>query len=279
MRIPRNSWLLGTIALVMVGLAGCGSDHHDDYYVAGPGLVGLDDASDSTAPLLTVTYVIPPLPDQITVRILSDAASDGDILYDPVLSSYFITNSPPTVFFGIDSLDANLPEYRAFLTFPLDGTTGQPIVPGDALIVSADVEVLVKSLEFASAVPTFLDLVQYPFGDLGGVDPAADFNQPPLDARPLFDFLVSDVGNFVRVDVTSLMQTAQLPPALLDFQIRFSRDMSAPPLALPSPSPSPSVEAGKTVVAPQRVMDGIVPRRPIATAKPFPQAEPAVRRR
>ena len=151
-------------------------------------------------------------------------------------------------------------------------------MPADASIDSAYVEVFVDRLNFASTVPTFLDLVQYPFRDLGSVDPAIDFDAVPLATRPVFDFFASDLGFFVQIEVTSLMQAAQVPPALVDFQLRFSRDMSVPPLA-PSSLSSPSTGAGRTVVAGPRAMEGIVPIRQPATAKPLSPAELAARRR
>jgi len=276
----RKIGILGLVGFLAVILAGCGGDGDDRHFATGPGLVGLDDTSDTTAPLLTVNYTVPPDPTQFTVKILSDLASDGDIAFDPVLSSYFVTNGLSPVLFGIDSLDVNLPEYRAFLTFPLDGITGQPEVPSDALIISAHVRVFVDFLDFASAVPTFLDLVQYPtaydgLNGLGSIDPVADFRQDPLAIVPGFDFFLSDVGNFVQIEVTSLMQAAQAPPALFDFQVRFSRDMSVPPLS----PPSPSGNSGRTVVTPPRSMEGIVPRGQPATLKPLSPADLAERRR
>jgi len=273
--VMRKIGILGLVGVLALVLAGCGDGYSSPPIGTGPGLVGLDDTNDATAPQLTVTYTVPPSRTLVTVKILSDLGSDGDIAFDPFLLSYFVTNSPSTVLFGIDSLDARLPEYRAFLTFPLDGFEGRQVVPSDAIIVSADVEVFVSFLDFASAVPTFLDLVQYPFRDLGGVNPAADFNQPPLAARPGFDFFASDAGNFVGIEVTSLMQAAQVPPALIDFQLRFSRDMSVPPLA---PS-TPSSGVRRTAVAPPRAMEGIVPSRQPATAKPLSPADLAARRR
>ncbi len=269
----RKIGFLGLVGILALILAGCGGGDNGQV-VRGPGLVGLDDTSDATAPLLTVTYTVPPSTTPITVEILSDLASDGDIAFDPVLSSFTVTTGPPTVLFGIDSFDIDLPEFRAFLTFPLDGFTGQPVVPSDALIDSAFVEVFVDRLDFASAVPTFLDLVQYPFRNLGSGDPSIDFDAAVLAAVPGFDFFTGDVGNFVRIEVTSLMEEAQVPPALVNFQVRFSRDMSVPPLA----PARPSVGAGRTVVAPPRSMEGIVPRQP-ATAKPLSPAEMAARRR
>jgi hypothetical protein len=263
------------VGVLTFSLAGCGGGYSSPPppppIVTGPGLVGLDDTSSTTAPLLTVTYTVPATPGTtITVQILSDLASDGDIAFDPFQSSFTVTTGPSSVLFGIDSLNINLPEFRAFLTFPLDGVTGQPVVPGDALILSADVEVFVNLLDFASTVPTFLDLVQYPLRSLAAID----FNAVPLATRPVFDFFASDLGFFVPIDVTSLMQAAQVPPALVDFQLRFSRDMSVPPLA---PS-SPSAEVGRTVANRPRAMEGIAARQP-ATAIPLSPAEQAVRRR
>jgi len=246
-----------------------------------------------------VKYTLPTTPGTVTVPILSDLASDGDIAFDRVLNSFTVTSGPPTVLFGIDSFNINLPEFRAFLTFPLDGSTGQPIVPGDALIVSATVEVFVNLLDFASTVPTFLDLVQYPFRGLAAVD----FDAVPLAILPVFDFISSDLGFLVPIDVTSLMQAAQLPPALVDFQVRFSSDITRsglvvlddtlpataplltvtytmPSTSVPQLAPSSSVRnAGRTVVAPLRPMEGIVPTRQPATAIPLSPAELAARRR
>jgi len=267
----RKIGILAIVGVLTLSLAGCGGDYNPPPpIVTGPGLVGFDDTSSDTSPRLTVTYTLPATPGTVTVSILSDLASDGDIAFDFVQSSFTVTTGLSPVLFGIDSFNINLPEFRAFLTFPLDGITGQPVVPGDAFIVAADVEVFVTLFDFASTVPTFLDLVQYPLGGLAAID----FDAVPLATRPVFDFLASDLGFFVPIDVTSLMRAAQVPPALVDFQLRFSRDMSVPPLA-----PSSSARnAGRTVVAPPRAMEGIVPRQP-ATAKPLSPAEMAARRR
>ena len=277
----RKIGILGLVGVLAVLLAGCGGGDPYSYpppppppppIVTGPGLVGLDDSSDATAPLLIVTYTVPPSTTPITVSILSDIASDGDIAFDPFLSSFTVTTGPSSVLFGIDSFNINLPEFRAFLTFPLDGVTGQPVVPGNALIVSAEVEVFVNLLDFASTVPTFLDLVQYPYRGLSAIY----FDAIPLATRPVFDFFASDVGGPpVPIVVTSLMQAAQVPPALVDFQLRFSRDMSVPPLALSSPSAG----ARGTVVAPPRAMEGMVSSRQPAMAQPLSPADLAARRR
>lgn len=271
-RAMKTLFLAGMLLVMAATLAGCGDHHERVVFVTGPGLVGIDDSVAATAPLLTVTYTVPPSPLLVTARILSDPASDGDIAYDPFLNTYTVTTGPPVVFFGEDSLDANLPEYRAFLTFPLDGITGQPVVPSDAVIVSADLEVLVDQVDFASVIPTFLDLVQYPFRGLS----AADFDAPlltPTSFRRL-NFFSTDEGNFVRIDVTSFMQEAQLPPALLDLQVRFSVETAS---ALSS-SRAAAAEAGRSV-HPKRASDEIVLSREPSSAKPLTQEALASRRR
>jgi hypothetical protein len=152
--------------------------------------------------------------------ILSDQPADGDIAYDPVLQTFTITNGPDTIFFGIDDLDPNLPEFRAFLDFPLDGSTGFDVVPSAARIVSATLEIFVNEVSFTAIVPTLLDLVVYPFSGLQ----VEDFDSLPFLTQAL-DFLASDQGAFVSIDVTPLMREAQRL-GLPDFQLRFVLDFT-----------------------------------------------------
>jgi hypothetical protein len=151
-------------------------------------------------------------------QILSDQQADGDIAFDPVLSLYTITNGPDTVFFGIDEENLNLPEFRAFLDFPLDGSTGDDVVPLGAPIRSATIEVFVNQVGFATTIPTLVELVQYPISGLR----VQDFDSLPLESRSL-DFFGSDLGNYVAIDVTPLMGEAQRL-RLTDFQVRFLLD-------------------------------------------------------
>jgi hypothetical protein len=168
-------------------------------------------------------------------QIFSDQPADGDIAFDPVLQTFTITNGPPRLFFGIDDLDPNFPEYRAFLDFPLDGSTGQDVVPSGAVIVSAILEVFIDEVSFAAVVPTLLDLVQYPITGLR----AQDFDSPPLATRSL-DFLASDEGNFVAIDVTPLMREAQRL-GLADFQVRFLLDFVPNPIGFVGIEDRPTV--------------------------------------
>lgn len=154
----------------------------------------------------------------IVADIFSDQATDGDIAFDPVLQSFTITNGPETLFFGIDDSDPNFPEYRAFLDFPLDGSTGGEVIPINARIVSATLEVFINEVSFAPIVPTLLDLVSYPINGLR----EEDFDSFPLMSQSL-DFFAADLGTIVSIDVTPLMQEAQRL-GVPDFQVRFVLD-------------------------------------------------------
>jgi hypothetical protein len=154
----------------------------------------------------------------IVADIFSDQSTDGDIAFDPVLQSFTITNGPETLFFGIDDLGPNLPEYRAFLDFPLDGSTGGEVIPANALIVSATMEVFINEVSFAPIVPTLLDLVSYPITGLR----VEDFDSIPLLTQSL-DFFASDLGTIVSINITPLMREAQRI-GFTDLQVRFVLD-------------------------------------------------------
>lgn len=155
----------------------------------------------------------------VIAQTLSIQSVDGDIGLSG--GTYTISQATATndVVFGIDS---GASEFRAFLDFPLDGSNGGDVIPLDAVIVAADIEVFVNSLSFAATVPTLLDLVQYP---VSGLTPA-DFDSAPLLTRSLFSFLPGDVNHFVRIDITSLMVEAQRL-GLSNLQLRFLLDFSA----------------------------------------------------
>ena len=150
----------------------------------------------------------------VVIQSLSDRPVDGDIGFTAP-SSFLISQASATgnVQYGFDSGGT---EFRAFLDFPLDGSTGGGVVPLNAVIVSADIEVLVNNVSFASSVPTFLDLVPFPITGLTG----ADFDSVPLRTRSQFDIRTLDINNFVVIDVTSLMIEAQ-NQGLQNLQLRF----------------------------------------------------------
>jgi len=126
--IIRRLLYLGITAVLALSLMGCGDGDSRNIFIA---------------------------------EILSDQLADGDIAHDPVLDSFTITNGPNTIFFGIDEMNRNLPEFRAFLDFPLDGSTNEDVVPLNAEILEATLEVFIDEVSFAGTIPTLLDLVLF----------------------------------------------------------------------------------------------------------------------
>ena len=159
-------------------------------------------------------------PHTVFIQAQSDRAADGDIGFTAP-NTFLKSQADVTgnVLYGIDSGGT---EFRAFLDFPLNGSTGGGVVPLNAIIVSADIEVFVNDVQFSSSVPTLLDLVPFPIAGLTD----ADFDSAPLLTRSLFDIFPSDIGKRVRIDVTSLMIEAQ-HLGLSDLQLRFLLDFSA----------------------------------------------------
>jgi len=128
---------------------------------------------------------------------------------------------------GIDPATGS--EFRTFLNFPLTGAGG---VPGDAIIVSAFLEFLVDDLVPPSGrMPVRVDLVAFQPPTLVGTD--FDRIAQPALASVLVQGAVTraDIGNFVVVDVTSLMIRAQ-QLGLVDFQVRIMQDLGPAILTL-----------------------------------------------
>jgi hypothetical protein len=182
----RKIGILGLVGVFALVLAGCG---------------GSDDRSTFIAQTSSIQSV------------------DGDIGLTGGTFSISQANVTNNVQFGVDPGGS---EFRAFLDFPLDGSNGGDAIPLGAFIISADIDVFVNNLSFAARVPTLLDLVPFP---VSGLTPA-DFDSIPLLSRSPFDFLPSDINNFVRIDVTSLMVEAQRL-GLRNLQLRFLLDFSA----------------------------------------------------
>ncbi len=165
-------------------------------------------------------------PSTFLVRILSDQHADGDIEFSPFPEpdgTYTITQADVTgsVLFGVDSEGI---EFRAFLDFPLDGATGGGSVPLGAKIVSADIELFVNSVDLASTVPFLLDLVPFPLNGLT----STDYDSAPIETLGPYDFFRSDIDNYVRIDVTPLMEETQRQ-GLADLQVRFLLDFVPEP--------------------------------------------------
>ena len=164
-------------------------------------------------------------PQTITTSILSDSVYDGDI--EQTGPSLFVTQgmsypAVQSVFAGINPATSN--EFRAFLDFPLGGAGG---VPSNAIIDSATLGINIKSIQASSpTIPILIELVAFQPPTLL----TTDFNrslQPPL-AYINIPIYLTDVGNNIVIDVTSLMVEAQFR-GLTDFQVRILDDFSTPP--------------------------------------------------
>jgi len=220
----RKIGILAIAGVLSVLLAGCGGNDSSNPPPP-PGLLGIDSPGIdsplylSTRPLLTVTYTLPPSPLTVTVDIYSDYLSDGDIANDPYLG--FIATQWPdtggTVFFGVDFGNPDIPYYRSFLDFPLDGSTGEPVIPLNATVVFATLDVFVNSVYYAGTISSNVDLVFYT--PPTRLTPQA-YSLEALASLP-FDFYSSDQSRFVPIDVTSLMAEAQRQ-GFPDFQVRFA---------------------------------------------------------
>jgi len=165
-------------------------------------------------------------PNTVFIQSPSDLSVDGDIGFTPP-STFSFSQASITrdVQYGFDSGGT---EFNAFLDFPLDGFTGGGVVPSNAVIVSADIEVFVNDILLSSSVPTLLELV--PFSVTGLT--SADFDRAAVLTRSPFNININpDFGNFVRIDVTSLMVEAQ-NRGDFSLQLRFRPASLAPGLVV-----------------------------------------------
>ncbi len=157
----------------------------------------------------------------VVTQILSDPVYDGDILQDQATGAFTVTmGNTQSVFAGIVP---GTGEYRAFLDFPLTGVGG---VPGDAVIVSATLDIVINSIQLppSGIVPIRIDLVSFQPPSLIG----SDFNrtaQPALATTTIEPPISqADFGQHVIIDVTPLMAEAQRL-GLPDFQVRILEDL------------------------------------------------------
>jgi hypothetical protein len=161
-------------------------------------------------------------------QILSDPAFDGTITLDPLASSFTITQGMTpdvqSVFAGIDP--ATGAESRAFLDFPLTGAGG---VPGDAVIVSAILDIVITSIVVdptSATIPVRIDLVSFQPPTLLETDFSRTLQPALVTATISPPLSQADFGAHVSLDVTSLMVEAQRL-GLPDFQVRILEDIGA----------------------------------------------------
>ena len=161
-------------------------------------------------------------PSSFTGQILSSPSLDGDIervggVFTPA------TTAPNLPLYGLQTGD----EFRAFLTFPLDGSTGGAVIPVNAQVLSADLELHISRCE-APTVPTLLDLIAYSTRTGPAFTP--DFGSLPLTATSFlnFDIRNTDLNNYVRIDVTPLVRDA-ISLGKNEVQFRLMYSLSAAP--------------------------------------------------
>jgi hypothetical protein len=164
-------------------------------------------------------------PPVIVTQILSDPVYDGDIAKDPASGNYTVTQgNTQSVLAGIDPTTST--EYRTFLDFPLTGAGG---VPGDAVIVSATIDIVINSINpypSTETIPIRIDLVSFQPPTLIGTDFDRTL-QPALVTRTISPPISqSDFGNHVAINVTNLMNEAQRL-GLPDLQVRILEDLGA----------------------------------------------------
>lgn len=161
----------------------------------------------------------------VTTEIISDPAFDGDIAQSPSTGALTVTQgNVQSLFAGIHPV--SMVEYRAFLDFPLTGAGG---VPGNAVIDSAFIDIVINSIEpqpLSGSIPIRIDLVSFTPPTLIGSD-FSRTTQPALATTTIIPPISqADFGKHILVDVTSLMIEAQLLK-LANFQLRILEDFSA----------------------------------------------------
>jgi hypothetical protein len=192
MRKTRAVWIPGAVALAALLLAGCGGSSNQ-------ALVG------------TVIVSDPTVDADVSRDLATGALSAPSVasVTGNVLSG--VTFTPPS--------GPSLADTRGFLYFPL-GT-----VPVGAAVQYAGLSICLLQVTLSDPTrpagsPFFLDLI-----DTSVFPPpvrSADYSVPYVATRG-FDFISTDQGNCVEIEVTTLMQQAQLL-VLPSFMVRLGFD-------------------------------------------------------
>jgi hypothetical protein len=167
-------------------------------------------------------------PPTYTTQIFSDSSYDGDIEaagQNQFTITQGMSASVQSVLAGIDPVGGT--EFRAFLDFPLGGSSG---VPANAGIDSASLEFFVDDLQPDTAsLPLLIELVDIRALNLAPTDYDRAAQPPLASVRVSPPINHADIGNSVVVDVTSLMIQAQRL-GLPEFQVRIMEDLVPTPV-------------------------------------------------
>ena len=188
MRMQRRPLVVGMAILFAMVLAGCGDDDHNN-----------------------------------TRWVYSDLSVDADITRDlgtGLLSDPFFASDTGNVLAGITFVLPSGPstaDTRGFLQFPLSN------IPVGAQIDFASMTIFLDAVtlsETALYSPFFLDLIDtvlYPEPIV-----SSDYSSGYVATRS-FNFMSADQGNFVEIEVTSLLREAQAL-TLPSFRVRIGFD-------------------------------------------------------
>lgn len=149
-------------------------------------------------------------PRPVTVNVGSDPATDGDVRED----GQVVADS--VVFCGFDPREAPpVPEYRGFLSFPLDG------IPTGVSVESALLTFTVDRVALLPGIPDLvLDLDHVHYGATLGF---SAFSVPGTPVGSLFSGLLlapASETQTITVDVAPELQADANDPVLLFFQVR-----------------------------------------------------------
>ncbi len=180
----------GITGIVLLAASACGGDHHHHVFVA---------------------------------DIPSVQPADGDVAFDPSTSVFTVSSAAANqdVLYGLDASVASVPEYRAFLDFPLDGSSGGGAVRPGARVLSGTLEIFIITTDFASTIPSLIELVPYPTTG----PRATDYDSAAISEVGVNVFS-SDAGAFLDIDVGPLVADA-VAQGLVDVQFRLGLDPSA----------------------------------------------------
>ena len=190
----RKIWILGLVGVLALVLAGCGGGGSSRSVFTG--------------------------------SIDSDRSVDADLTLDlsgggtPTLA-LASTNGNVLAGVTVDTGGTPVADTRGFLNFSLSS------IPLSASIRFASVTVYLNQVTLDNSLlptPFFLDLI-----DTDTFPPpirTSDYSVAFIGTPRSFDFLNIDQGNFVEIEVTSLMQEAQIR-GLSTFEVRFGFDEAA----------------------------------------------------
>jgi len=159
-------------------------------------------------------------PPTFVTQILSDPVADGYIV-NSAGTFTVIQGNTQSVFAGVDPTTGA--ESRAFLDFPLTGTGG---VPGNAVILSAIVDIVINNINpqpLNGMIPIRIDLVSIQPPTLIATDYDRTLQPAIMTTTINPPISQADFGNHVPIDVTPLMAEVQ-SLGLSNFQLRILED-------------------------------------------------------